>query len=126
MIIVGASTSFAALVIDENGKDRVVSPSNVTTPKAANTIEGVLGGKADAVAVDNGMASKILGFMQWIGYAIAVGMLMYIGIKYVTSAADERANLKGSLVKYVIGAVLISGAVTVIGIISNIGNIGLE
>ena len=55
-------------------------------------------------------AKKILGTIQWIGYAIAIGMLIVIGIKYVIAASDEKANLKGALVKYVIGAVLIAGA----------------
>lgn len=60
-------------------------------------------------------ASSIIGYIQWIGYAIAVGMLVYIGIKYVMASANEKADLKNSLVKYVIGAVLIVGGVTIAG-----------
>lgn len=89
----------------------------------ANNIESIVG-EANPTPLDENktVESNILGAMQWIGYAIAVGMLIYIGIKYVTSAADERASLKGSLVKYVIGAVLIAGAVTLTSIIFNMGN----
>ena len=53
--------------------------------------------------------------MQWIGYAIAIGMLVFVGIKYVMASANEKADLKNSLIKYVIGAVLIAGAVTIAG-----------
>ena len=60
-------------------------------------------------------AGAILGFVQWIGYAIAIGMLIYIGIKYVTSPAAEKADVKQALVKYVIGAILIAGAATISG-----------
>ena len=60
-------------------------------------------------------ASNIIGYLRWIGYAIAVGMLVYIGIKYVMASANEKADLKSSLIKYVIGAVLIVGAVTIAG-----------
>lgn len=60
-------------------------------------------------------ASSIIGYIQWIGYAIAVGMLVYIGIKYVMASANEKADLKNSLIKYVIGAVLIVGGVTIAG-----------
>lgn len=60
-------------------------------------------------------ASNIIGYIQWIGYAIAVGMLVYIGIKYVMASANEKADLKNSLIKYVIGAVLIVGGVTIAG-----------
>lgn len=58
-------------------------------------------------------ASSIIGYIRWIGYAIAAGMIIYIGIKYVMSSADEKANLKGAMIKYLIGAVLIIGAVTI-------------
>lgn len=66
-------------------------------------------------------ANKILGFVQWAGYAIAVGMLIYVGIKYVMASANEKADLKNSLIKYVIGAVLIAGAVTIAGWVFEIG-----
>ena len=60
-------------------------------------------------------ARNIIGAIQWIGYAIAVGMLIFIGIKYVMASADEKANLKNALIRYVIGAVLIAGATTIAG-----------
>ena len=63
----------------------------------------------------------ILGFVQFVGYAIAVGMLIYVGIKYVMASADEKANLKNALVRYVIGAVLIAGASAVSGWIFGLG-----
>ncbi len=68
-----------------------------------------------------GFANKILGFVQWAGYAIAVGMLIYVGIKYVMASANEKADLKNSLIKYVIGAVLVAGAATISQWIFNIG-----
>lgn len=60
--------------------------------------------------VDNNAASKILGAFQFIGYAIAIGMLIVVGIRYTMAAADEKASLKSSSVKYIIGAILIAGA----------------
>ena len=60
-------------------------------------------------------AATIIGFMQWFGYAIAVGMLVYIGIKYIMASANEKADLKQALVKYVLGAVLIVFAVSIAG-----------
>ena len=52
-----------------------------------------------AVTLEHGgtAVSKILGAIQWIGYAFAIGMLIYIGIKYTMSAANEKADLKKSL-----------------------------
>lgn len=69
-----------------------------------------------------GVAGNVVGTMQWVGYAIAVIMLVYIGIKYVMASANEKADLKSSLVKYVIGAVLIIFAVTIAGWVFSLGN----
>ena len=64
-----------------------------------------------------GLASKILGVIQWVGYGFAIGMLIYIGIKYMMSAANEKADLKKGLINYVIGAALVVAAATVFGAI---------
>ena len=68
-------------------------------------------------------AANVLGIMQWGGYIIAIGMLIWVGIKYVTAGAGEKAKAKETLIPIVIGAVLIAGAVTiataVFGAVSN-------
>ena len=67
------------------------------------------------------MGNKILGYIQWFGYVIAVGMLLYIGIKYMMSSANDKADLKKGSVNYVIGAVLVATAATVVGFFQNAG-----
>lgn len=51
--------------------------------------------------------TEILGLMMWIGYVIATCMIIIIGIKYILASADEKASLKGTLVKVVIGSMII-------------------
>ena len=93
----------------------LAAPSTTTTvPSFSPNMTGV-----DTSA--KSFANKILGFVQWAGYAIAVGMLIYVGIKYVMASANEKADLKNSLIKYVIGAVLVAGAATISQWIFNIG-----
>ena len=65
----------------------------------------------------NGVIKTVLGALKWIGVAIAVGMLIFLGIKYVTSAPEGKANLKGQLGVYVLGFVFIVAATTVVGIL---------
>ena len=60
------------------------------------------------------MSTEILGALKWIGYAIALGMIIYIGIKYVMSAANEKANLKQAAINYVIGAIIVAGCTTIL------------
>lgn len=55
----------------------------------------------------NRAAATFIGSLKWIGYAIGIGMIIYVGIKYILAAADEKASLKGMLVKVVIGGLII-------------------
>ncbi len=56
------------------------------------------------------MVEETLGFISIIGYAVAVGMIMYVGIRYILAAANEKADLKDSSIRLLIGALMITGA----------------
>ncbi len=66
----------------------------------------------------------ILNAIAWVGYVIALGMMLYIGIKYTMAAANEKANLKQGVINYLIGAFLIIGASAIANIISSIATRG--
>lgn len=68
----------------------------------------------------NGVIGAVLGFVKVIGYAFAVGMLLYIGIKYTMASANEKADLKKGSISYVIGAIIIFGASTLVGILATL------
>ena len=70
--------------------------------------------------IDN-VAGNALGWVRWFGYAIAVAMLLYIGIKYMMASANEKADLKKGSINYVIGAVLVAAASTLVGAFVDIG-----
>ena len=72
------------------------------------------------LASDSGAASKItskvgtfVNIIAYLGYAVALGMLAYIAMKYMMSAASDRANMKQGAINYLIGAFLIAGASTI-------------
>ena len=86
-------------------------------------IEDILKGSFNPSA-PSGMdttVAGILGTLQYIGYAIAIGMLIYIGIKYTMAAADAKADMKSAVIRYVIGAILIAGADAFFGWIIAVG-----
>ena len=62
-------------------------------------------------------AGNVLGVIQVIGTAIAIGMLLFLGIKYIISSPDERASVKKSATVYVIGAIVLFAAVNIVKII---------
>lgn len=87
---------------------------------ALNTI------KPDPTQITNGnagnVASNALGVIQFFGYAMAIGMIIYIGIKYMMASANEKADLKKGAINYVIGAILVAAATTVVGIFWSFGS----
>ena len=62
-------------------------------------------------------AWDITSALLWFGYAIALGMVVYIGIKYITGAADAKANMKTAIVNYLIGAFIVFSATTIASIV---------
>lgn len=66
------------------------------------------------------LLNKVVGFLRWMGYAVAIGMVMFVGIKYMISSADERASMKGLLVKVVIGALIIIFANVIVNIVISV------
>ena len=65
------------------------------------------------------LANTILGALKWAGVAIAIGMMIFLGIKYVTSSPEGKANLKGQLGIYILGLVFILAATVIVGILEN-------
>ena len=62
-------------------------------------------------------AWDITNAILWIGYAVALGMVVFIGIKYITGAADAKANMKSAIVKYLIGALIVFSATTIASVV---------
>ena len=64
--------------------------------------------------------TRIIKALLWIGYAVAFGMLIFIGIKYILGAADTKANMKKSVTNWVIGAIIIFTVTTIVGAVLSI------
>lgn len=89
----------------------------------------VLGSSCFAVAIPspteasvgdlNTTVGKILGIMQWAGYAIAVVVAIVIGIKYITASPDGKAEVKKTLGFYVAGIAIVVAASSIVGAIAN-------
>ena len=56
------------------------------------------------------LVSKILGLIQFVGVAIALGMLIVIGIQYVTASSTKKGEIKDTAINYLFGAVCIFAA----------------
>lgn len=67
----------------------------------------------------NEIAQVILNTLMWVGIMISVGMMIFLGIKYVTASPDGKADLKKQLGIYILGFVLIVSATTIVGMLAN-------
>ena len=63
------------------------------------------------------MGGQIIRIMRIVGVVVAIAMLIYLAIKYIASAPDQKAEIKSSATKYVIGAVILFAASGILGII---------
>lgn len=60
------------------------------------------------------MSGKIISVIYAVAVVVSVGMLLIIGIKYITASPDQKASLKDRAVPYLIGAVLVFGAANIL------------
>ena len=65
----------------------------------------------------NNLGGQIIGLVQAAGIIVAVVMLIVVGIKYLTSSPEGKAQYKGTMVAYIVGAILIFAASTIVRLI---------
>ena len=91
---------------------------SLTTMTLAYSNPSLFGGKTSNTGSKiQGGANVVIGIIQAIGIAAAVIMLIMVAIKYVSAAPGEKADIKKSIIIYVIGAVLLFAATGILGII---------
>ena len=67
-------------------------------------------------------AGKILGVISVVGVLCSVGIAIILGIKYMTSGVEGRAEYKKTLVPYMIGLIMLAMGTTLPNIIYTITN----
>lgn len=64
--------------------------------------------------------TSIVNAILWCGYAIALGMVVFIGIKYILGSAEAKSNMKGAMVSWFIGAFIVFMCSTIVGWVLNV------
>lgn len=64
--------------------------------------------------------SNVIGIVQFICYAAAVVMIVMLGVKFMTASPDGKAEIKKSAIIYVVGAVLVFAAGTLLTLVKNV------
>lgn len=86
-----------------------------------STVFGVTipGPKDPDTAKINGTVETVFGIIRWGGIIIAVVIAMFIGIKYITSSPEGKAEVKKTAMYYVGGIILLLAASTIVTVIGN-------
>lgn len=81
-------------------------------------------GDANAPGADKikKISQTILGIIQVVAVAVAVIMLVILAIKYMTAAPGEKADVKMSLLIYVIGALVLFAGASILKWVQNLAN----
>lgn len=66
------------------------------------------------------LVGSVLGFIKFAAIAIALGMLLIIGIKYITASPDGKADIKQTAIHYLFGAVCIFASGLILGAIQSL------
>ena len=96
-----------------------------TGTKAKEGASGVLGnlsGNTTAASSLEDTIRNVIGIVQVICYGAAIIMLVILGVQFITASPEGKAQIKKSAIQYVIGAIIVFAAGTLLGIIANISN----
>lgn len=86
------------------------------------TIGKVTDGAKDssgAASSVNNIIGAVLTVAQVVGTGVAVIMLVVLAIKYIAAAPGDKAEIKKHAVVYVVGAVVLFAASSILGIVKN-------
>lgn len=68
------------------------------------------------------LGATIVTIMQTVGVVVAVVILLILGIKYMIGSAEEKAEYKKTMIPYIVGAILIFAATTIVNVVYNMAN----
>jgi trbC/VIRB2 family len=98
----------------------LVSTVSTVFAEGAAEVLGKLKGNTGAATAVTTTANNIIGIVQVICYAAAVIMLVMLGVKFITASPEGKAEIKKSAIIYVIGAVIVFAAGTLLSVISSV------
>ena len=88
----------------------------------SDQITGLAGGTASGTEKIWDLGKTIVAVMQTVGVVVAVVVLLILGVKYMVGSAEEKAEYKKTMIPYVVGAILIFAATTIVNVVYNLAN----
>lgn len=95
----------------------VVTAVNATSWDSVTQFDGNSNTSLDTST--RNIVGAIISVVRIVGTGIALIMIVFVAMKYMSSAPGDRAEIKKHAVIYVVGAVVLFGGAQLIGIIQN-------
>ncbi len=78
----------------------------------ADVNPGNFTGSADGMDTEklNKVGNQVIYLIRLIGTMISVGVLVVLGVKYMTASPEGKADFKSTMIPYLVGAVLVFAA----------------
>ncbi len=112
LIILLATSVFINIAQAETGFD--AAKITKTTTAFDNNEKG-----KDFSNIASDISKNAIAIMRIVGVTIAIVMLLAVAMKYMVSSAGDRADIKKHAIVYVIGAMVLFGAVGILGVIDD-------
>ena len=82
-----------------------------------------LGGPAE---IDTDLLERIgsiIGMIMAVGTVVAICASIYLGIRYILSSVEEKADIKKKMIPFIIGVVIFYGATGILKLIGDLAKI---
>lgn len=98
----------------------IIAIIGITSISNASFVEvSITPSTGSGTSVVTNIGGGVLGVVQTIGYIVAVIVLVWLGIKYIMASPDGKAEIKKQAFAYILGAVLLFAASTLVGVFKN-------
>lgn len=92
-----------------------LAPTAISMAVPANFTENT--GITDKMGGLETAIGSVITVLKWIGYAIAVIMVLWLGVQWMLAQPAKKAELKGKMWSIAIGIILLVGGVTILDIV---------
>ena len=116
------SILLVAMMVIMIGTPNVMAAKDKEEKTGASTIIGTV---EDGITYTDdagigGIGGKIANTISIIAVVVAIIVLLVLGIKYMIGSASEKAEYKKTMIPYIVGAVLVFGAGSIVGVVVNL------
>jgi len=96
----------------------IVFASNTVVALNVNQYTNIYENSSEEEGLRN-IGGKVLGIVQVLGTIVSIAMFIVMGMKYMFTSVEEKAEMKKKMFPFLIGAILLFGGTGILTIIAN-------